>query len=280
MRGHLVVSFGLVAAVGCEDPQRSDRSSPASSPKAQSSASAPRAIPSSVTLPSASASAAAGPLDPNAPFLRSPPSSHKSDADAVDECTQHGGSYFSCRGAYEGEEDPVMKRYLYRIAQAQAAGVKSYGKAGPPTDMGALPHAEVPGMCEPAKPCDAKTESYELNDTVSCLALAHAHYDSNPGASKAAHLHACHCGAKEGSFIGYNASAFICADGGKPAFLAPDMKADEAKAILHCAMCEPKEGPAACKADAERLRASDADLAKHVETTQVRRCQTASPPSP
>jgi hypothetical protein len=279
MRGQLVASVGLVAVLGCGDPPPSEPSGSASSARAQPSGSGPQAITSRVTLPSASASAAAGPIDPDAPFLRSPPSSHKPDADAVDECTQHGGSYFSCRGAYEGEEDPVVKRYLYRIAQAHAAGVKGYGKVGPPTDMGGLPHAEVPGMCEPARPCDAKTESYGLNDPMSCLALAHAHYDSNPGASKAAHLHACRCGGNKRSFIGYNTSAFICDDAGKPSFLAPDMKADEARAILSCAMCEPKEGPAACKADAERLRASDAELAKHVEQTQVRRCQTASPPS-
>ena len=262
--------------LACSDPEKqAPAPGSASAPRPTVSASAPSV---SAAMPSASASAsAAAPIDPNAPFVRSPPSSHKSSADAVDECTQAGGNYFSCSGAYEGEEDAVLKRYLFRIAQAQAAGVKDYGKAGPPADMGGLPHAEVPAGCDPKKPCDVKDDGLVSNGIVNCLALAHAQHGSNPALAKAAHAHACKCGGKGGAFIGYNSSAFICDKDGKPAFLAPDMKKDEAKDILDCAICDPKLGKAACKADADRLRATDAELAKHIETSQVRRCQTADP---
>ncbi|NUO50499.1 MAG: hypothetical protein HOV80_16715 [Polyangiaceae bacterium] len=281
MRSHRAAAFLVVALLACGDPEKpapAASSASAARPTAAASvASASAAALGASASASASASAPAAPLDPNAPFVRSPPSSHKASADAVDECTQSGGNYFSCSGAYEGEEDAVLKRYLYRIAQAQAAGVKDYGKAGPPQDMGGLPHAEVPAGCDPKKPCDIKDDGLVSNGLVNCLALAHAQYGSNPAAAKAAHAHACRCGGKGGAFIGYNSSAFICDKDGKPAFLAPDMKKDEAKDILDCAICEPKLGPAACKADADRLRKADAELAKYIEMTQVRRCQTADP---
>jgi hypothetical protein len=270
----------FAALLACSD---ADKAAPAagsaSAPRPAPSASAPAksAAPASASAAAPASASAAAPIDPDAPFVRGAPSSHKPGADAVDECTQAGGNYFSCSGAYEGEEDPVLKRYLYRIAQAQAAGVKDYGKAGPPADMGGLPHAEVPAGCDPKKPCDIKDDGLVSNGIINCLALAHAQYGSNPAAAKAAHTHACKCGGKGGSFIGYNSSAFICDKDGKPAFLAPDMKKEEAKDILDCATCDPKLGKAACKADADRLRTTDAELAKHIETNQVRRCQTPDP---
>ncbi|NUO51737.1 MAG: hypothetical protein HOV80_23035 [Polyangiaceae bacterium] len=282
MSTHRATAFFVFALLACGDPEKpapAASSASAARPTGVASvASASAAAPSASA--SASASAPAAPIDPNAPFVRSPPSSHKASADAVDECTQSGGNYFSCRGAYLGEADPVLKRYLFRIAQAQAAGVKVYGKAGPPQDMGGLPHAEVPAGCDPKKPCDIKDDGLVTNTAVPCLALAHAQHGSDPAAAKAAHVHACKCDAKDGTFIGYNSSAFICDKDGKPAFLAPDMKKDEAKDILDCAICEPKLGAAACKADADRLRKADAELAAFVETKQVRRCQTPDPEPP
>jgi hypothetical protein len=231
---------------------------------------------SATTAPPPQPSAAPGPGGQRrSAFSRHPPSSNSSNADAIDECTQVGGIYFSCRSAYFEEKDPVVKRYLRRIAEGQAAGVSSYAHQGPRVDPGSLPHAEVPGMCDPKKPCRAKSESGELNAAVSCLARAFAESGMNdPAGAKAAHALACKCDPKDGSFPGYNGTAFLCDAAGKPAFIAPKMKVDEGKDIVDCAICEPERGPSACQREIERLRTVDPELATYVETRQVPRCQT------
>ena len=80
--------------------------------------------------PTASATTASQDAAGSAPFRRSPPRSWKDGADAVDECTQVGGSYFSCRSAIDEEKDPLMKRYLLRIAKGYVAGLDGYGSPG------------------------------------------------------------------------------------------------------------------------------------------------------
>jgi hypothetical protein len=204
-------------------------------------------------------------------FVRSPPASHNEGADGIDECLQSGGNYFSCRIALASEQDPVARRHLWRIAQAHAAGVSDYGKKGPPADMGGLPHAEVPGMCDPSKPCGDATG---LNGAMECLALAFAQAGSDPAIARAAHAKACLCDPEGGKVPSYNTSAFICDAQGRPAFLAPDMKGDEAKDILDCALCHPKRGLAACERETKRLEPSDAALANHIATKHLRRCRT------
>jgi hypothetical protein len=206
-------------------------------------------------------------------FVRHPPHSTNSDADGVDECTQVGGNYFSCRGAFFEEKDPVMKRYLWRIAQGHAAGEAGYGHQGEPeTD---LPHAEVPFMCDPTQPCGATNEHGELNHAVSCLAAAYAQQIQNhPAEAKAAHVHACTCDAAEGAAPGYNGTPFICDKAGRPAFIAPNMSAEEGADIILCAICHPERGPMACGREIKRLRTSDPELANHIQNKQVARCQT------
>jgi hypothetical protein len=230
--------------------------------------------PSPAPPPQPSAAPATGGQQRSA-FSRRPPSSNNGNADAIDECTQVGGNYFSCRYAYFEQKDAVVKRYLWRIAEGQAAGVSSYAHKGPKVDPGSLPHAEVPGMCDPRKPCRAKSESGELNAPVSCLAAAFAQSGMNdPAGAKRAHALACKCDPKEGSFPGYNGTAFFCDAAGKPAFIAPKMQADEGKDIVDCAICHPERGPSACQREIERLRTVDAELATYVETRQVSRCKT------
>jgi hypothetical protein len=177
--------------------------------------------------------------------------------------------------AYFGEADPVVKRYLWRIAQGHAAGESGYAHKGPPVEPGSLPHAEVPFMCDPRKPCRSTNEHGELNSAVSCLARALQSSGMNdPAGAKAAHAHACRCDPKEGSFPGYNGTSFLCDAAGKPAFIAPKMKAEEGKDILDCAECRPERGPSACQREIERLRTADPALATYIETRQVPRCQT------
>lgn len=229
--------------------------------------------PSAAPPPSASAKA---PAPSGTAFVRRPPHSTNSDADGVDECTQVGGNYFSCRGALAEEKDPVLKRYLYRIAQGYAAGIADYRHDGP-AEQGSLPHAEVPYMCDPSKSCKARNVHGELNHPTSCLARTYAEVLMNNGAAaRAAHAKACKCDAKEAAFPGYNHTAFICDAAGKPAFIAPKMKDDEGADIIACARCEPKQGPAACEREIARLASADPALSKHIAEKQVRRCQTAN----
>jgi hypothetical protein len=272
----------LSSLLACSGPPSSPSGSastvatPSTSDATSTSSSASAALPTA-TSASTTPSAAATPVDPNAAFVRHPPSSNNSDADAVDECTQHGGNYFSCRSAYESEQDPVTKRYLYRIAQGSAAGESGYKHTGPKEDPGSLPHAEVPGMCDPKKPCGAKDESGDLNGATECLARVLASVIANdPAGAKAAHAHACKCNAKAASIPGYNGTPYICDAAGKPAFIAPTLNKREGKEIVACASCDPKDGPAACKTEIDRLKALDAELAAYVATKQVRRCQTAN----
>ena len=93
--------------------------------------------------------------------------------DAVDACTQVGGFYLSCQSAYLGEGDPVMKRYLRRIAEGHGAGQKGYAHGGKAIAEGSIAHAEIPFQCQPDKPCGAESEYGRLNDPTSCLARAH-----------------------------------------------------------------------------------------------------------
>src|SRR5262245_9080017 len=113
---HLLVIALLAACGTTPTPAATSTSGPI--PPAPSTESANTSAPK----PSASAPASSGTA-----FVRSPPSSHKPGADAVDECLQSGGNYFSCSGAYQNETDPIVKRYLWRIMQAHAAGMSGYG---------------------------------------------------------------------------------------------------------------------------------------------------------
>lgn len=234
------------------------------------------AAPTASAGPSASATQAPGAVSARGTaFVRHPPHSTNSDADAVDECTQVGGNYFSCRGALDSETDPVLKRYLWRIAEGQAAGQSGYVEKGPPIRQGEIAHAEVPFMCNPAKPCNAKNEHGNLNSAVSCLArAAEATAMHQVAAARAAHAHACKCDPKGAASPGYNGTPFLCDAAGRPAFISPRMKPEEGRDIVDCAMCQPERGPAACKREVERLQAKDAELATLVEKRQIPRCQT------
>lgn len=264
----LVTASGLLTACDGGD-----------TPPAASATASASAAPSPATSGSATAPAPATPPPISAPvtpaptgtaFVRHPPHSHNSDADAVDECTQSGGNYFSCRGAYFREQDPVLRRYLYRIAQGHAAGVSGYRPRAPSEE--GPPHAEVPFMCDVKKPCGAKNEHGELNSATSCLALAFA--ADSVVTARAAHALACKCDPQDGAFPGYNSTAYLCDEKGRPAFIAPKMKKDEGADIVDCAICHPQRGPAACQREVARLKTSDPALASHVETKQIRRCQT------
>ncbi|MEQ9324030.1 MAG: hypothetical protein RIF41_33005, partial [Polyangiaceae bacterium] len=185
-------------------------------------------------------------------FVRPPPIGAPGMGDAVDACTQVGGFYLSCQSAYLGEGDPVMKRYLRRIAEGHGAGQKGYAHGGKAIAEGSIAHAEIPFQCQPDKPCGAESEYGRLNDPTSCLARAHeASLMKDPKAAEAAHRHACRCAPKEGTFIGYNHTAFIC-QGKTPAFIAPNMAEEVGRDVADCAMCHPTRGPQACRREIAR----------------------------
>lgn len=218
----------------------------------------------------ASAALAPAPLPPaDAPFVHEPGKEH-----AVDLCIPHGGIAFSCLGAYADEKDPVQKRYLRRVASGFAAGVRDYASKEPKMEQGMLPHAEVPSMCDPERPCNDETDTGVYNGELACLARTlEAVQMHDPTSARRAHAHACKCNPTN-DFIGYNATAFICDENGKPAFLSPNMSKAEGADILACARCDAKRGPRACKSEIVRLEKSDAPLADYVRTVQIPRCQT------
>lgn len=267
------------SAAACGDPEAKPLASAQRSATASASGLVASAPAPSASTPAAPASSPAAPsasvaLDPNAPFKRNPPHSQNSDADGIDQCLQEGGSYFSCGGALYEEKDPVMKRYLWRITQGHVAGLSGYKSKGPKVEDFA-PHAEVPAMCDPTKPCGTKNEMGELNGAGPCLARAYVSYLAhNEADAKASHAHACKCDAKQGNYPGYNRTQFICDAEGKPAFVAPDMKPEEGKEIIDCAACHPKRGLDACKKEIERLKTTDAELSTFIATKQLKRCQT------
>jgi hypothetical protein len=209
---------------------------------------------------------------PDGPFVRHPPHTTNSDADAIDLCTQTGGNYFSCGGAHGSETDPIMRRYLLRIAKGHVAGVSGYGKRSG-SDETDIPHAEVPFMCDVTKPCGYKDATgNEWNSGATCF--ARAHIAGTVAAARKAHEHACKCNPGAGPLAGYNQTAYICDDRGRPAFLAPDMPKDEGADIIDCAICQPSRGPGACEREAKRLESTDKELAELIRKRQMARCRT------
>ena len=229
------------------------------------------AAPQTSAVPSAAA-----PIPPrDAPFVRKPPHSANDPADALDECLQVGGNYFSCSGAIRAEKDPVLRRYLVLVAQAHVAGDVGYSWPGPPNED--HPHAEVPGMCGIELPCATERDGVTLNQAATvCLARAQvAMEEKRPAEARAAHALACKCDPEGGKLPGYNHTRFVC-EGGKPVFFAPNMPKNQAADVLACASCNPKTGPKACERELSRLAREDAELADWLVKRQLPRCQTAN----
>lgn len=288
MSSRLVSGLLLVALVGCGDrevdggatSERRSQGGGSAAPPASASTrggAAPAAATATASVSAASASASpsvtsAPPRD--APFVRRPPHSANEPADALDECLQVGGSYFSCSGAILAEQDPVLRRYLVLVAKAHVAGQVGYAWPGPPNED--HPHAEVPGMCAVELPCRAQRDGLTMNESAAvCLARAQvAMEEKRPAEARAAHALACKCDPEGGKLPGYNHTRFVC-EGAKPAFFAPSMPKDQAADVLACASCNPKTGPKACEREMARLAKDDAALAQWIEKRQLPRCQTA-----
>jgi hypothetical protein len=249
----------LAALTGCSSGDKLSPRPLTLASSAPSSLPEPSPVP---VLPSSPPERAAA----DAPFVRTV---QRYGGDGVDECLQVGGNYFSCSSAYADEADPVVKRYLWRISQGHAAGVSTYTAS---SEEESPPHAEVPGMCDLKRPCNAQEGTAEYNKPWNCLALAAT--ATTVAEAKAAHAFACRCHGKGPHFIGYNSTAFICDEQGKPAFLAPKMSDAEGADILACASCDAAKGPEACKREVARLESTDAELSRHIATKHVPRCQT------
>jgi hypothetical protein len=256
---------------GCGDATKTSASSQPAAASAQVSTTHSAApAPSATTSASVSSTAFTPPTD--GPFVRHPPHTTNSDADAIDLCTQVGGNYFSCGGAYGSETDPIMRRYLLRIAKGHVAGVSGYGKRSG-SEESDVPHAEVPFMCDVKKPCGYKDETgNEWNGGATCF--ARAHIAGTVASARRAHEHACKCNPGAGPLAGYNETAYTCDEKGRPAFLAPDMPKDEGADIIDCAICQPSRGPAACEREAKRLEPTDKELAELIRKRQMARCRT------
>jgi hypothetical protein len=64
-----------------------------------------------------------------------------------------------------------------------------------------------------------------------------------------------------------------CDGPNKPVVRARDLPLDQAKDTRACGECDPREGPAACAREIQRLARQDGELARFVEKQHVPRCQ-------
>ena len=65
-----------------------------------------------------------------------------------------------------------------------------------------------------------------------------------------------------------------CDGPGKPVEHGGNLSTREAKDADACGRCDLDSGPAACRAEIERLRSSDAALARYTQRVHIPRCQS------
>ncbi len=201
---------------------------------------------------------------PATKFLRARPQSP--DRNGVDACAYLGGFGFACLDALIAEKNPVIRRYMRRMSDADARIAFDQWQAKQP---GGVPHAEFADQCADQGPC-GKTEG-KSDDGYACLTRAEsAIQENNEKESKAAHERACTCGSERAQIP--IMGGFLACQGKTPDRRGQNIPTAEANEIRACAECDAEKGPAACKSEIERLAKTDADLAKYIETVHMPRC--------
>jgi hypothetical protein len=184
------------------------------------------------------------------------------DRSGVDACAYLGGIGMACLNAYLAEKDPVAKRYMRRLSDADAR--KAYDEFNKGNFLG-VAHAEVSMGCADDGPCK------EGDDGYACLTKAEILLQEKKASeSKPAHARACKCG-KERAELPIM-GGFLACDGGTPVERGKNMTTAEAAEVRACGECDAATGPAACAKEIERLSKSDAELARYIETVHVPRC--------
>jgi hypothetical protein len=247
-----VLFLMCVAASACE---RQKPAPPAPVPLPEPPASAP---PTATAAPSNQAAAAG--------FVRTKPE----EPHGVDACAFLGGSGMACLEALKEEKDPILRRYMRRLSDADARQGFDELKRGEP---GGVAHAEVALLCNDSGPCGKKVNGVPGDDGYACLTKAEAaRQQKDLKASKAAHKRACHCDPTGGQIPVMG--GFLACDGkDKPVERGELMSTAEAADVRDCARCDAVKGVAACGREVARLKASDADVAHYVETVLVPNCR-------
>lgn len=223
--------------------------------------------------PAKSSPEAVSPTLPNKPlpstkFLRERP--YGEEVQGVDACAYIGGLGFACLNEFLAESDPVKKRYMRRLTDADAREALESEKRGEPVSV---PHAEIAANCRVSAVCGKKGDNGNpLDDGYDCLTKAElARAEKDASAMKKAHAFACKCGGVRASLP--IMGGYLACDGEKPVERGHDLSDEEAKEIRDCATCDSESGFSACQNEISRLRQKDPQLADYVEKTHVPRCQ-------
>jgi hypothetical protein len=177
---------------------------------------------------------------------------------------------FACLDALMSEKDPVRRRYMRRMSDADARlSLDAYERG----EAAGIPHAELSLGCAERGPCGKKdAEGNTLDDGYACLTKAQSLiFEGDKYGSGEAHARACKCGATRAQIP--IMGGFLACDGPKPVERGKELSVREAKDIRACAECDAEAGPAACAREIQRFTEKDAALAKYVESVHVPRCQ-------
>jgi len=233
--------------------------------------SAPRKSEPTSAKPDASTSSTAAP--PSKPievkpsptkFVRARPES--ADRKGLDACAYLGGFGFACVDALIAEKNPIIKRYMRRLSDADARQAFDRWQKKEPAGVA---HAEFSDQCADKGPCKGTAD--KSDDGYACLTRAEmAIQENNEKESKAAHERACTCGAERAQIP--VSGGFLACRGKTAEKRGQNLTIAEADEVRACAECDAEKGLAACAKEIERLSKNDAELAKFIETVHVPRC--------
>lgn len=197
-------------------------------------------------------------------FVRSRPDS--AERKGIDACAYLGGFGFACLDELIAEKNPVIKRYMRRLSDADAR--QAFDRWEKKEPLG-VPHAEFSDQCADKGPC--KGTAGKGDDGYACLTRAEmAIQENNEKESKTAHERACTCGAERAQIP--ISGGFLACNGKIAERRGQTLTSAEADEVRACAECDLEKGPAACAKEMERLTKSDPDLAKYIETVHIPRC--------
>lgn len=260
-----VLAFFLLLGACSDKPAASDK--PASDKPSTAGSPSPKVS----SIPSVTVAARAPEADSKRAkieakkFVRDRPDSI--DRTGVDACAYVGGFGFGCLDALLAEKNPMLKRYMRRLSDADARRAFDQWQA---KDPAGVPHAEFADQCADKGPCGGVAG--KSDDGYACLTRAESAIQQNAEAeSKAAHERACKCGTERAQIP--IMGGFLACQGTTPERRGQQLTTSEANEIRACAECDPENGPAACGKEIERLSKNDPELAKYIETIHVPRCE-------
>lgn len=243
------------SAEGPSKPNPTASGAPSAAPTAKASGAEETPSPS----PSATADSGA--------FVRQRPEERQS----ADACAYLGFGGFDCLDALLAENDPVVRRYMRRLSDADARLSKDAYTRG---EAPGIPHAEMSVTCADRGPCGQKdANGNTLDDGYACLTKAQLlTFQGDALDAVEAHKRACRCGADRAQIP--IMGGFLACDGpSKPVERGGNLTLSEAQNIRACAECDHSKGAAACARELAALKPADPELARYIETIHIPRCQ-------